>query len=244
MALIEEFNRSGNWLFKRRGYLPVILLVAAIVYMAQRDFTGYSIHHYHDIIYLIVSLSGLGVRILTIGQTPRNTSGRNIAGQKAEVLNTTGIYSLLRHPLYLGNFIIWLGIALFLESVMFIVLFVLVFWLYYERIMFAEEFFLREKFGRAYLEWAENTPAFLPKFRNWQASKLRFSWKNVLKREYNGFINIFITFTILDFARNYFSAGKPYPSLLWIYLVGAALVVWIVLRTLEKNTSLFREEGR
>lgn len=244
MALIEEFNRSGNWLFKRRGYLPVILLVAAIVCLAFRDYTTYKTIYCRDIIYLVVSLSGLSVRILTIGQTPKNTSGRNIAGQKAEILNTTGIYSLVRHPLYLGNFIIWLGISIFLESIMFVLLFILVFWLYYERIMFAEEFFLREKFGQAYLDWSENTPAFLPRFRNWKASNLRFSWKNVLKREYNGFVNIFITFTILDFARNYFSSGKPYPSVLWRYLIGAAIIIWFILRTLEKNTNLFRLEGR
>jgi len=31
MALTEEFEQSGNWLFKRRGYLPVGLLIAGIV---------------------------------------------------------------------------------------------------------------------------------------------------------------------------------------------------------------------
>ncbi|MGB8874133.1 MAG: hypothetical protein WCC75_12145, partial [Desulfobaccales bacterium] len=45
------------------------------------------------------------------GLPPRGTSGRNTQGQVAETLNTTGIYSLVRNPLYLGNFLIWLGLS-------------------------------------------------------------------------------------------------------------------------------------
>ena len=43
----------------------------------------------------------------------------------------------------------------------------LVFWLYYERIMLAEEEFLRARYGKAFDDWAARTPAFLPNFRHW-----------------------------------------------------------------------------
>ena len=36
------------------------------------------------------------------------TSGKNTAKQIAESLNTSGIYSVLRNPLYLANFLNWL----------------------------------------------------------------------------------------------------------------------------------------
>ncbi|GAI74444.1 unnamed protein product [marine sediment metagenome] len=39
---------------------------------------------------------------------------------------------------------------------------------YYERIIFAEEEFLRKTFGDSYLKWAEQTPTFLPKCKNWK----------------------------------------------------------------------------
>jgi len=60
-----------------------------------------------------VSCVGLGTRILTIGHTPQRTSGRNTKAQVAETLNTTGLYSMLRQPLYLGNFFMGLGLAFF-----------------------------------------------------------------------------------------------------------------------------------
>jgi len=102
----------------------------------------------------LISLCGLAIRVYTVGHTPANTSGRNTAGQLAESLNTTGIYSLVRHPLYLGNFFMWLGVALLIANFWFVIAFVFAYWIYYERIMFAEEQFLRTKFGPTYVEWA------------------------------------------------------------------------------------------
>ena len=244
MALIEELNRSGNWLFKRRGYLPVFLLGLALVYYALKDFSGYQPNSYRDLIYLLVSFIGFGIRVFTIGQTPKGTSGRNVKRQKAEILNTTGIYSLLRHPLYLGNFIIWLGVTLFLESYWCLIIMGLLFWLYYERIMFAEEVFLRDKFGKSYLDWSAYTPAFLPRFSNWKSSNLEFSWRNVMKREYHGFISIFLTFAFLDLVRNFFMIQQPYPNKLWILLSVAAFVIWIIFHLLNKATGIFKVKGR
>ena len=244
MALIEEIAQQGNWLFKRRGFLPVFILILALAYYALKDLSIYQPSPYRDLVYLGVSFLGFVIRILTIGQTPRGTSGRNIKKQRAEILNTTGIYSLIRHPLYLGNFFIWLGVAFFLESAWCLIIFLLFFWIYYERIMFAEEHFLRDKFGTAYLDWSSFTPAFIPKFANWKPSNLKFSWRNVMKREYHGFVNIFLSFAFLDLVRNYFMYKKPYPTEMWIYLTASAIAIWLVFHILNKTTKLFRVKGR
>ncbi|MEI3590430.1 MAG: hypothetical protein V8Q44_05920 [Alistipes ihumii] len=62
---------------------------------------------------LLVSLFGLAIRIRTAGHTPDRTSGRNTAeGQVADEPNTTGIYSMMRNPLYVGDLFKWPGIAL------------------------------------------------------------------------------------------------------------------------------------
>ena len=115
MALIHEFENSGNWLFKRRSWLPVFMIVAGIVtmYLGNRQAILYDMRD--ELIFLGVSLFGQVIRILTVGFAPKNTSGRNtVNGQIADELNVTGIYSILRHPLYLGNFFMWLGPVLFL----------------------------------------------------------------------------------------------------------------------------------
>jgi len=245
MALVHEFENSGNWLFKRRGWLPVFLIVAGIVMMYLGNIQAILFDLRDEMIFLGVSLFGQLIRILTIGFTPCSTSGRNTkAGQLADELNVTGFYSVVRHPLYLGNFFIILGPVLFLRSVCFAVVTCLVFWLYYERIMFAEEQFLRRKFGDIYDKWAETVGAFIPLFSKFIPPKLKFSVRNVLRREYHSFFIVFVIFTLLDLFRNFFLTEKIYLTRIWMYLFVIAAGIWIVLRAIDKLTKWLKVEGR
>lgn len=151
MAMKNEMEKQGVWLFRFRGTLPLIILVLGVCeYIITRiDNPTYVINgasspqliHY-EILCFVVSLLGLAVRAFTVGYTPANTSGRNVAEQVADQLNTTGLYSVVRNPLYVGNFLMWLGIAMLTMNLWFIISFILLFWVYYERIIFAEEQFL------------------------------------------------------------------------------------------------------
>ena len=61
---------------------------------------------------LYIGLFGVLLRLYTVDFTPNNTSGRNTSeGQIADELNTTGLYSLTRNPLYVGNFFMWMGLG-------------------------------------------------------------------------------------------------------------------------------------
>lgn len=245
MALVHEFENSGNWLFRRRSWLPVIMVVAGIIvmYLGNRQAILFNLRD--ELIFLGVSIVGEIIRIVTVGYAPKNTSGRNTeAGQIADELNVTGIYSILRHPLYLGNFFMWLGPVLFLRSLSFTIIFGLIYWLYYERIMFAEEQFLRRKFGEVYDKWSETVSSFIPYSFRLVKPKLPFSIRNVLAREYNSFVNIFVIFVVLDLFRNYFLSGKIRLTPMWIYLGASAFVIWIALRTIQKNTRWLEVEGR
>lgn len=250
MALIEEMERSGNWLFRYRSYLPLVLYPMAFAIIAlnlDQDMNHADLGW--GIACLAVALFGQLIRALTVGYTPKGTSGRNTnEGQVAESLNTKGIYSLVRHPLYLGNFFMWLGIIMYVGNWWFTALCCLLFWLYYERIMFAEEAFLRRKFGKQYGDWSKNTPAFFPNFKHFSSAGVEFSMKNVLKREYNGFFAVFISFAILNALKNY----KEFEMLdiaflldpLWLISLPIAFAIFIVLRSLKKYTSVLNVRGR
>ena len=245
MALVHEFERSGNWLFKRRSWLPAAFIVIGIIVLYLTNRQAIIFNPTAELIFLGVSLLGEAIRIYTVGYAPKNTSGRNTAaGQIADELNTTGIYSLVRHPLYIGNFFMWLGPVLFVRSSVFIVFFVLIYWLYYERIMFAEEQFLRNKFGEAYDKYSEKIRSVIPRFSGYVREALPFSVKSVLKREYNSFVNIFIIFVLLDLFRNYFLSERLYLTPMWIYIGIPAGIIWIIIRLIFKKTSLLNDDGR
>lgn len=237
MALVFEFEKSGNWLFKRRSWLPVALIVPAIIVMAFEDKALLNFNLAAELIFLSISILGEVIRILTIGFIYPNTSGRNTKlGQVAEELNVTGIYSIIRHPLYLGNFFMWLGPIFFIRSVWFTLIVMLAYWIYYERIMFSEEQFLRRKFGEIYDKWSERVPPFIPRFSKFTPPALPFSLRFVLRREYNSFFNIFVIFTLLDAIRNYLLFSKFQITTFWLYLFAAGFTIWIVLRTIDKQT--------
>lgn len=123
-------------------------------------------------------------------------------------------------------------------------IYILAFWLYYERIMFAEEAFLRKKFGDEYLTWANNTPAFIPRFRNYRRPDLPFSLKKVLKKEYHGFMAVIVTMFILEQFGEIAMGEKFHLDTHWVVLLFFGFVVWATLRILKKGTTLLNEHGR
>jgi len=246
MALKEEFEKVGTWLFRWRSYLP--LLLAGIIFNGMRNFEYPGNSHYWDRVWEIFCLSisffGLAIRSYTIGHTPHGTSERNTRSQEARSLNTTGMYSIVRHPLYLGNFFCWLGVSMFPRVWSVSVIVILSFWIYYERIMFAEEEFLRKKFGEEFEKWANKTPSFLPRLRNWAPNVLPFSFRNVLKREYSGFFAIIVSFTILEIIGNIFAEGELGLDPMWGALFLFGMITYLSLRTLKKKTRFLNVAGR
>jgi len=249
MALQEELKSQGDLLFRYRSFLPLLLLAAGLwVKIYQERFGGQVseglVSEVLESTGLMVGLLGLGLRMIAVGYAPRNTSGRNTGqGQVADVLNTTGVYSLTRNPLYLGNYFMWAAVAMMTGSLWFVFVFTLAFWIYYERIIFAEESFLRHKFGQTYLDWASRTPAFFPSSLNYVAPGTRFSWKKVLRQEKNGLVALFLLFCVFglvgDLAEGELSFREERFS-----IAGAAIagVAYAVLKLLKKRTTILSDD--
>lgn len=250
MALQEDFELQGRWLFRNRGWLPVLLLAAGLAVFTVEDFVSGtcfsvmpSLWHWYEWLCLAVSMAGLAARAYIVGHTPAGTSGRNTKRQVADSLNTTGAYSVVRHPLYFANFLIYLGIAMLTGSYAFVLVFVLAFWLYYERIMYAEECFLRQKFGAAYTDWAAATPAFIPCLSGFRRCALGFSWKKVVKKEKNGLFAIMLVFSVFDYVNATFGRGQTVNAPL-LSLAAVSGFAYIILKVIKRHTSWLDEAGR
>ncbi|HNY51390.1 MAG TPA: hypothetical protein PKI91_12525, partial [Smithella sp.] len=103
--------------------------------------------------------------------------------------------------------------------------------------------FLRDKFGQQYLEWAEKTPAFIPKFSQWRRSSYPFSLRTALKNEYSGFFAIIVIFTFMEIFGDYIVTGKLEYDLMWQIISLFGLFIYIFLRIMKKK-KLLNVDGR
>lgn len=249
MLLKNEMVKSGDILFRYRSYIPLImvpLIIFSLLDFGQNLFTQGKYNHTLVITALVVGCLGQWIRILVAGYVPQGTSGRNVHGQVAHSLNTTGMYSLCRNPLYLGNFLMMLAPVILLGNWLLLLLFCALFRIYYERIIYTEERFLEEKFGEEYKKWAQKTPAFFPSFKMYKKSVLDFSLKTMLKREYHSFFGLttslfFANYLIVSISQESFKVTLN-PILSWVF-IGSA-VFYLIIRLIVKKTRYFHVEGR
>lgn len=149
------------------------------------------------------------------------------------------MYSLVRHPLYVGNFFMWLGVALLTENTWFIIAFIFFFMLYYERIMYAEEAFLRTKFKTQYLDWSKEVPAVVPSFKNYKKNSNPFNLKKVLRNEKNGLVALLLLFWLFECVRTCLQEKQLVLRLnWWFYAALLGILLYGLLKVLEKKNHL------
>jgi protein-S-isoprenylcysteine O-methyltransferase Ste14 len=246
MKISEHFNNTGPFFFRWRGYL--FLFLVPLILLSFVGFTFPFGSHVFDLFWeigcFLVSLLGLSVRVFTVGSVPRGTSERSTKKRKADVLNTAGMYSIVRHPLYLGNYLMVLGISLFSRTWFLPLIVSLAFVLHYERVIFAEEQYLESKFGDEFLAWAARVPIIIPRFGNYQPPKLSFSWKFALRREFYGLFGLITAFFVLDTIADFIVYRRVTFDPFWGPLFIFGLVFFFIMRILKKNTNLLKVDGR
>jgi len=79
MALIHSFEKSGNYLFRNRSHIPIVLFILAVPVIYITDISQFSqlTTLIFQVFAISLSLVGFIIRALTIGSTPAGTSGRN-----------------------------------------------------------------------------------------------------------------------------------------------------------------------
>jgi hypothetical protein len=180
------------------------------------------------------------IRALAVGKRAAHTSGRNRDEQVAEALNSTGIYSMVRHPLYLGNITTYMGWVVFTGISWLIPLMLFIFLFYYRFIIYAEEQFLTRKFGQEYQLWKRQTPLLLPAFWRFRKNPHAFSWKVVIENEYTGMAASLTTAWIL-LAFQWYVLGEFNARAM--QLLGFAIFILVFtygLRYLRKKTQFFK----
>lgn len=177
--------KIGKFLFRYRSFFPVpyfSFLLIVIKFSWGIYLLGSSI--------IIV---GLFIRFLSQGYAGVWMRGNKISG---DYILDKGSFSIMRHPLYFGNFLIGFGFTLcanFYENFL-LPIYSFIFFLYYLAIILEEERYLERKFREEFLEYKKRVPAFFPEVWKWRSGK--FSKEQGLKMEKSTHLTILLTYLI------------------------------------------------
>lgn len=240
MTILEQFLRDGDRLFRWRSHFPLLMvpvLVAGVVERPQ-PFSSLAVERGWEFLAVVVALLGVAVRVVAVGTAPEGTSERSTVSPRASQLRTSGLYSMLRHPLYLANGLMGLGIALFPGIWYLPPIVVLATLLYYERIAAREEEFLKAEFGPVFEAWAARVPAIVPSRAGRQPSNEPMAWRRVLRGEFYGLLVIAASVFVLDLVQNRCRARTWAADPIWTWTLVVVAALFLTARFLKKSTNL------
>jgi len=200
------FHKIGTFFFRHRRYLPLPVIALCLILARPRFPLGSEIlDEWIDGVGIFILLIGEAIRFWVAGYSQKGTSTRGRRFQASKLV-TTGPYAYVRHPLYLANFLIGLGICVIIGIAWVFVVYLAYFLIQYVSIQVVEERFLHTQFKEEYEAYVSRVPRFIPRLLKVKQKQegLSFNWKRALKREQDticGFTMAFIVIEILDAVR-------------------------------------------
>jgi protein-S-isoprenylcysteine O-methyltransferase Ste14 len=147
---------AGAWLFRYRSFLPVPLaLMLLLIRTGEVDGR---------------TLMAAGALLVVTGQSLRLWAVRHIGTisrtrtTRYGPLMTAGPYAIVRNPLYVGNWLLWTGFAVWSRLLWMLPIAWVVFFVQYRAIAKWEAAFIRSKYLTAYDDYARQVRAWMPRW--------------------------------------------------------------------------------
>ncbi len=135
----------------------------------------------------IITVAGASIRLWAAGHI-----------EKGKTLAQSGPYALTRNPLYLGSFLMALGILLAGQGYWLLIPFSIFFVGFYYPVMKAEEQELFQGYGEAFLAYSRRVPLFIPALRHPARVSSGFLWSRVIRnREHRTLMGLVLAEAIL-----------------------------------------------
>lgn len=224
--------KFGNVLFQYRSFTPIPLIVLVFIIFKPVDLGNGNV--FINVFGFMVSLIGEFVRVIAVGYAHSGTSGRE-SFLKADALNTTGIYSLVRNPLYIGNFLIFSGLVMVFAN----------FWAemaaavfligQYYFIILCEEDFLRNQYGNLYEDYCHRVNRVIPVFKNYKLNPNPFDLKKVIFKESDSVFNMLLMFLLILLYKEKVFLGDVSHLAVYAVLLGILIIVYVVIKIIKKR---------
>ena len=133
----------------------------------------------------------LGVLVVLLGETLRLWANGYVGHAKVNWTQkwrgdakigqfiTAGPYAYIRHPLYLGTFLLGLGFCIIVGSVWLALTALVSYGMIYRRKMRQEEAVLQEEWGETFERYRAAVPRWVPTWRRYSDREGRWSWRGI-----------------------------------------------------------------
>lgn len=188
-SLERWHDRLGRFVFGWRDLLAPLCGLLLLAFARPRPFLGDpGLDVWHDALGLLVCAAGQALRFAVIGYAYIRRGGKN-KQLDAPKLVVEGFYAHSRNPMYVGNFLLLVGLAILWNSAFVTLLVLPLMLLAIHAIVRAEERFLADRFGPDYDEYCRRVNRFLPSPRGLgeTMSSMHFEWKRALRKDYGTF---------------------------------------------------------
>jgi protein-S-isoprenylcysteine O-methyltransferase Ste14 len=171
--------RLGGVLFRNRSWIPVPFLAVPLLAPGRMSAANW-------IVGALLVAVGEAVRLSGVAAAGTVTRRRSRDVQR---LVTYGVFGWVRNPLYVGNFLIWMGFTVISGVYWFLPVAALLFALEYTLIVRYEEGVLESIFGPSYLTYKSQTPRWLPRPpRGTDRESGPHDWREAMRSETSTFL--------------------------------------------------------
>ena len=177
--------RIGAFLFRYRGFLPVPFLLIPLLVPGRQSLRGWGVA-------ALFILVGEAIRVAGVSAAGTVTRRRSRDVQR---LVTYGIFGWVRNPLYVGNFLIWIGFVIGSGVLWFIPVAMILFAIEYSLIVRYEEGVLESIFGQEFLAYKQRTPRWIPR-----PPATRETWPHDLREALRSEVSTFAQYVALAVA--------------------------------------------
>jgi protein-S-isoprenylcysteine O-methyltransferase Ste14 len=169
--------RLGAILFRNRSWLPVLFIGVPLLVPAPMSLLGW-------VVGAIFIIAGEWIRLAGVAAAGTVTRRRSRTVQR---LVRYGVFAWVRNPLYVGNFLIWMGFTIISGVLWFLPIAILLFAVEYSLIVRYEEGVLESIFGGEYLAYKRSTPRWIPRPPQ-QAESGTHEWREAWRSEVSTFL--------------------------------------------------------
>ncbi len=137
--------------------LALFLIVTIAIFSFNFLYKGYTpvVDNIFDCLGFMLILKGVIIRMIARGHKKANTDG-------GHQLVTSGLYQIVRNPMYLGTFYIGIGFVLVLLPWWMVFVFTAFFYVRFNKQVVSEEKLLTQMFGKKYEDYCRQVPRIFP----------------------------------------------------------------------------------